>query len=314
MPDATDRDTAAEWGVSQLDLAAYLRRISYDGDLGRGGRPLAALHRAHLAAIPFENADIMLGRSIAVDLPSIQDKLVHHRRGGYCYEHGLLLAAALERLGYRVDRMLARVGGAQGRRTHLMLRVDDGQQCWLADVGFGTGLLEPVPFDDDSPHAQSAWTYRLREEGPRTWQLQEQRGDGWTICYQFDDLTVNIADITVANHFNSTNPGSSFARQLVVIHKDAAGLRLLTSRRLTIAPAGRPSEERFLGDDDFAAALTGLFGLQLDRAELARLTAVTRPVNTPAVVVALQMGAGPGVVPGQRPYSGGRGSSPGGNY
>src|ERR1700733_5041709 len=107
MPDATDHDTNAEWGVSQLDLAAYLRRISYGGDLGQGGRTLAALHRAHVAAIPFEHADIILGRSIAVDLPSIQDKLVHHRRGGYCYEHGLLLAAVLERLGYRVDRTLA---------------------------------------------------------------------------------------------------------------------------------------------------------------------------------------------------------------
>ena len=275
MSDTTDHDAADEWGVGQLDLPAYLRRVGYDGDLDRGGRSLAALHRAHVAAIPFENADIMLGRGIDVDLPSIQDKLVHHRRGGYCFEHGLLLAAALERLGYGVHRMLSRVGGARGTRTHLVLRVSDGQRCWLADTGFGTGLLEPVPFDDGSPHTQSAWTYRLREDGPNTWQLQEQQDDGWTVCYQFDDRPVNAADIRVANHFTSTYPGSSFVRQLVVIRKDAAGLRLLTARRLTIAPAGQPGVERFLDDSDFTESLTDLFGLQLDAEELARLTAIT---------------------------------------
>jgi N-hydroxyarylamine O-acetyltransferase len=52
----------------------------------------------------------MLGRGISVELEHVQAKLVHRRRGGYCYEHGLLFAAALERLGYRVDRLLARTG------------------------------------------------------------------------------------------------------------------------------------------------------------------------------------------------------------
>lgn len=87
-----------EWGCVLLDLSAYLRRIGYDGDLALTGRALAGLHRAHIAAIPFENGDIMLGRGVAVDLPSVAGKLVHRCRGGYCFEHGLLLAAALERL------------------------------------------------------------------------------------------------------------------------------------------------------------------------------------------------------------------------
>src|SRR6266540_6553829 len=100
-----------EWSISALDLGAYLRRIGYDGETAPTGATLAALHRAHLGAIAFENLDIVLGRGIAVDLESVQAKLVHRGRGGYCYEHGLLFAAALERLGYSVERFLARVGG-----------------------------------------------------------------------------------------------------------------------------------------------------------------------------------------------------------
>jgi N-hydroxyarylamine O-acetyltransferase len=268
--------TGDEWAIGLLDLPAYLRRIGYEGDLAPTGRTLAGLHRAHVAAIPFENADIMLGRGVAVDLPSVQDKLVHRRRGGYCFEHGSLLAAALELLGYQVDRLLARVGGDHDARTHMVLRVHAGPGCWLADTGFGTGLIEPLPFDDDTPASQYGWTYRLRAAGERGWQLQELQNGQWATLYRFDDQPAYAADLVVANHFTSTYRGSHFVRQLVVIRKDTMGLRRLTGRRLSIAREGHPSEERHLSDAEFAGALTEILGLQLSDAEATRLTAITR--------------------------------------
>ena len=136
-----------EWNIDRLDLSAYLRRIDYASEKTPTAQTLARLHRAHLAAIPFENLDIVLGRGVDVELDSVQAKLVHRRRGGYCYEHALLFAAVLERLGYAVDRSLARVGGDIERpraRTHMALQVRAGAERWLADVGFGSGLLEPI--------------------------------------------------------------------------------------------------------------------------------------------------------------------------
>jgi N-hydroxyarylamine O-acetyltransferase len=268
-------DQPDEWATGQLDLAAYLRRIGYDRDLAPTAGTLAGLHRAHVAAIPFENADIMLGRGVRVDLPSIADKLVHRGRGGYCFEHGQLLAAALVQLGYPVDRLLARVGGPHDARTHLVLRVHVDGQDWLADTGFGTGLIEPVPFGDGAPHDQYGWTYRLRADGERHWQLQEHQDGQWAACYQFDDQPQYPADVLMANHFTATYPDSSFVRQLVVIRKDPGGLRRLTGRRLSITRPGRPADERHLDDPAFTAALTGLFGLRLSADETARLTAVT---------------------------------------
>jgi len=44
-----------------------------------------------------------------LELGVISDKLVRRRRGGYCYEHALLFAAVLERLGFAVQRRIARV-------------------------------------------------------------------------------------------------------------------------------------------------------------------------------------------------------------
>jgi N-hydroxyarylamine O-acetyltransferase len=268
-------DQPDEWATRQLDLAAYLRRIGYDGDLAPTIQTLAGLHRAHVSAIPFENADIMLGRGVRTDLPSIVAKLVHRGRGGYCFEHGQLLAAALVQLGYPVDRLLARVGGPHDTRSHLVLRVQVDGHDWLADTGFGTGLIEPVPFGG-TPHEQYGWTYRLRTDGEHHWQLQEHQGDGWVTLYQFDDQPQYPADVLVASHFTSTYPESSFVRQLVVIRKDPSGLRRLTGRRLSITRPGQQVGDRQLGDAEFEAALTGIFGLPLSTEESARLAAVTR--------------------------------------
>ena len=81
------------------DLSSYLARIGYAGDLTPGPTLLVELHQAHASRIPFENLDILLGRPIQVDLDSIQTKLIHRRRGGYCFER-----YSLFNLDFSIDR------------------------------------------------------------------------------------------------------------------------------------------------------------------------------------------------------------------
>jgi N-hydroxyarylamine O-acetyltransferase len=251
----------SEWEVERLDLAAYLDRIGTTETA-----TLAELHRAHLAAIPFENLDIRLGRGIAVDIDSIQTKLVAARRGGYCYEHGLLFAAALERLGYPLQRLLARVGGyteAPRGRTHMALLVDAGGRRWLADVGFGSGLLEPLPFETGGEHRQGGWTFRLRPAGPG-YELQELRPDGWITRYGFAEERQYPADVVVANHFTSTFPRSPFVTRAVVVRKDERSLTELIDRTLTVT---RPDFTTTVREVEPAEVLPEL-GLQLSPDEL----------------------------------------------
>jgi len=119
-----------EWDIAVLDLPAYLARIGIAPGtaLPVSRETLRLLHRAHVQHIPFENLDVRLGRGIAVELAAVQDKLVRDRRGGYCFEHNQLFAAVLERLGFRVTRLIGRVGddldpvAARRRpRSHLVL-------------------------------------------------------------------------------------------------------------------------------------------------------------------------------------------------
>ena len=73
-----------------IDLQAYLARIGCRTAGPRSLRPLSAIHAAHTGAIAFENLDVLMGKPIALDLRAIERKLVHERRGGYCYEqHGV---------------------------------------------------------------------------------------------------------------------------------------------------------------------------------------------------------------------------------
>lgn len=88
-----------QWQTRELELPAYPARIDYHGPLHPAARTLADLHRAHVAAIPSENPGVLLGRGISVALDRVPAKLLTSRRGGYCYEHGVMFAAVLGRLG-----------------------------------------------------------------------------------------------------------------------------------------------------------------------------------------------------------------------
>ncbi len=79
---------ASEWREERLDVDAYLWRMGYDGDLKPTVETLRGLHRAHVAAIPFENLDIVLGRGVSLEMDAMQEKLIGRDRGGAERERG----------------------------------------------------------------------------------------------------------------------------------------------------------------------------------------------------------------------------------
>jgi N-hydroxyarylamine O-acetyltransferase len=155
-----------------FDIQSYLGRVGCTGVQGTDLAVLQELHAAHVAAIPFENLDVVLGRPILLDMRSLQEKIVRGGRGGYCFEQNTLFAGALRALGFRVLTLEARVrppGAAQILpRTHMVLQVDLHGSAWLADVGFGVdGPIYPVPFQEalsEQPGAHIAWC-RKRQDG-----------------------------------------------------------------------------------------------------------------------------------------------------
>ena len=197
-------------------LVDYLRRVGLTSIERPGLETLRTLHRAHVAAIPFENLDILLGRGISLDLEGLRNKLLTQRRGGYCFEQNTLFLAVLREIGFSALPMEARVrsGSTVMRpRTHMVVVVELEGVAWLADVGFGgEGLFEPIRIGGDSlPYA--GLVHRVVEDANLR-VLQLRRGADWEDQYAFAFEPVYPIDFEMANWFTSTFPQSPFVRTL----------------------------------------------------------------------------------------------------
>ena len=222
------------WGSEELDLDAYLARIGYGGDRTPSAEVLRALHLAHVTSIPFENVEVVLDRPVELDVPALQDKLVHRQRGGYCFEHSLLFAAVLERLGYAVSRRAARVQPHHnGPRTHMNLVVTVDGDEHLADVGFGAGVLRPMRLTEGPVVDQAGWNHRLSRDG-RLWTLEKETSEGWEPLHAFDDQPQRLIDYEVHNHYTATHPDSPFTGRLVVMRLDEGISRKLIGDTLVV--------------------------------------------------------------------------------
>jgi N-hydroxyarylamine O-acetyltransferase len=166
-------------GDAIMNVDAYLERVGHAGPVLPDLTTLFSLHRSHAQAIPYENVDVQLGRRVDLDTERIFDKIVVHGRGGWCFETNGLFQWALSEIGLDVTRMVGGVPGAQAdpvdpRGNHLVLRVDlDGP--WLADVGLGAAMLEPIPLSVGN-HEAGNRTFGLAELGDGHWRFENHEG------------------------------------------------------------------------------------------------------------------------------------------
>jgi N-hydroxyarylamine O-acetyltransferase len=253
-----------------FDAAAYLDRIGYSGPTEPTAATLAALHRAHMLTVPFENLDIHLGVRNVLDPDHIFDKVVHRRRGGWCFELNGLFALLLERLGYRVTRCAAGVVLSDEPPTpdfaHLTLRVDVDEP-WIADVGFGDSFTEPLRLEDDRDQVRSGKAYRLERAHGRVTLLQDGSPQyAFTLARRRMSQFQTMCDAlqTPPGHFTDAPICSRLTEDGRV---SLAGMRLITT-----SPAGRA--ERELADEaERAAVLRETFGVDLGGAPLTALRA-----------------------------------------
>jgi N-hydroxyarylamine O-acetyltransferase len=259
---------STEWGIDAVDLDAYLTRI------GQERRPpsedaLKDLVRAHVQAIPFENIDVVLGQHQGISLDVVSAKLVGRRRGGYCYEQSGLFAAVLEQLGYRVHRLAARVQPRRpGPYTHMTLVAEADGKRFHADVGFGAGILAPMPLVDGQETDQAGWPHRLTEKNG-WWTLG--KGDEDLLDFRLDGM--HRIDYEVYHHYTSTHPKSPFTGRLVIMTLEPGVSRKLLGRELTVEKPDGSSETSTVTPEELDATLKD-FGIELTEDELTALKKV----------------------------------------
>jgi N-hydroxyarylamine O-acetyltransferase len=246
-------------------LAAYLARIGFDGVPSPDLAGLHAIHAAHAAAFPFENAETQMGRVPSFDPQAIFDKLVGARRGGWCYELNGLLARALTAIGFAVRRISAgvvRPDGEVAAGTHLALIVEaDGP--WLVDAGFGSWVGAPVPLRPGT-WAMPPWPVTLARVEDQ-WQLSVDL-DGRVMAYRFADAPADEALMARMCTWQGSDPESIFVQNFLAQRRQ--GTRNVTLRgRMLIEHGPDGITQHLLADPEaLVAALRDRFGLDLPEA------------------------------------------------
>ena len=92
-----------------MRFADYLRRIGQPPPCDASLETLRRLHLAHREAFLFENLTIQAGGAISTEVADIERKFRYEGRGGYCFEHNTLFAAALHDAGFTTSSLLGRV-------------------------------------------------------------------------------------------------------------------------------------------------------------------------------------------------------------
>ena len=252
---------------SLTDIRAYLDRIRYHGPLAPTVDTLRALHRQHMLTVPFENLDIGLGREIVLDPERFVEKIVHQRRGGFCYELNGAFATLLVALGFRVTLLSARVANDQGVASkefdHLALQIDL-EDRWLADVGFGENFLEPLRLISRMEQQDVTGSFRFVNAGDR-WRLERRQPDAsWRLQYDFSSQPRQLSEFAGRCRYHQTSPDSHFTRNRVCSLAMPHGRVTLSGTRLIVTSNGRKEEQVLASEAAWHAALRDHFGIVLD--------------------------------------------------
>jgi len=251
-----------------MNAKSYLSRIGYDGPTDPSAQTLADLHRAHVLSVPFENLDIHLGRRIAVDPTAFYDKIITHRRGGFCYELNGLFSWLLKELGFQVTLLSARVYGGNGpglEFDHLILKVDLDEP-WLADVGFGDSFRTPLRLDCSGDQKQGRDSFQIpRRENDLTMSCRHP-GTDWEPRYLFSLQPRQLAEFSSMCEYQQTSPDSHFTQRRICTLATQNGRITLTETQLVITEDGARRETAVDNLEEYLQLLRRYFGIDLDGA------------------------------------------------
>jgi N-hydroxyarylamine O-acetyltransferase len=269
-----------------FDLDAYLARIGFTGRPTPTMAALTGRVLAHSTSIPFESLNPFARRSVALDIVSLQQKLVAGGRGGWCYEHNLLFGHALRAFGFQPIGLAARVlwsvapGGVRPR-THMLIRLDVDGRPHVVDVGFGgltlTGVLRLEPeVVQETPHEP----FRLVRRGDDL-VMEALLRDHWSPLYSFDLQPQLLPDYEMPNWMLQHHPESHFLTNLVAALPQHDRRYALINAEFAVHHRGGVTERRLLTSPaELRAVLADAFRIRMPAGEdidaaLARAVAAT---------------------------------------
>ena len=258
-----------------MDFDLYLQRLGYDHMPAPTLETLGELQLRHVCRFTFESLSTLLRLPVPIDLASVERKILHEGRGGYCYELNQTFMVLLQHLGYQVRGITGRVvmGGPEDAftpRSHRLTLLQLDGRRYIVDVGFG-GMVPTAPLllDTEQEQATPHEPYRItRQEGSYT--LRARVAGEWRAMYVFDLQMQGEVDYEMGNWYVSTHPASPFFGQLMAARIGPGVRHTLHNASYALHRMDQPSERRQITDagelmrllqDEFALRLPDHRGL-----------------------------------------------------
>lgn len=237
-----------------MDLDAYLARVGFDEAPHPDVRTLAALQLGHVVHIPFENLSPLLGEEVPLGVDALIEKMVHRRRGGWCFEHNGLFSHALREIGFDVTTLAARVRwnvpvDRVTSRSHMLMLVEARGERYLADVGFGgLTLTSPLRFEPGLEQMTPHEPHRIVAMEGERYGLEAFLHGEWKLLYIFDLVPAVQADYDVSNWYLGHHPQSQFVTGLMAARADHDRRHALRNRNYSIHHRHGDTEKRVVQD------------------------------------------------------------------
>jgi N-hydroxyarylamine O-acetyltransferase len=250
-----------------MNANTYLERIGYHGSTRPSANVLRKLHKRHLLSIPFENLDIHMHRPIILNETAFNDKIIKHRRGGFCYELNGSFAALLTKLGFNVSMLSSRVerkgGGFGPDFDHMTLLVQLEHQ-WLADVGFGDSFTEPKRLDISGSQTDRGKDYCFtRKDRWITLSRRTKRDGRWKPQYKFTLTPRRLEDFVPRCRWQQTSPRSNFRKSRICTHLTSNGRVTLTDTKFIVTRGSEKVQRRLKNPEEFTMLLRRHFAIEL---------------------------------------------------
>ncbi len=172
----------------------------------------------HVATFAFSSLGCQLGDDLPLDFPSLYQRIVVRRRGGYCFEQNGLFFEVLKELGFSPKLFLARVIHNQDIHpglTHRITMVEYAGQQYVVDVGFGfLGPSLPVPMSGCEVNTGRN-NFRIKERHPGEYHMQVFKDGDFFSLYRFELARYGQADCELGHFFSHKHPDANFVKHLV---------------------------------------------------------------------------------------------------
>ncbi|AWV04967.1 arylamine N-acetyltransferase [Burkholderia sp. JP2-270] len=248
-------------------LQHYFERIGFEQPAVADIATISAMMRKQLFTVPFENLDVLARKGVSLAPEDIVEKILHRKRGGYCYEVNGVFAMALQALGVPYQFVAARPMFYPVKRpkTHMAIVLTLNGEQWLCDLGFGSyGIRAPMRLDVlDVEVNQDCDTFMLSKTSDREYLLKARVDGQWANQYAFDLSPQEWIDFAPANYLNSTHPDAIFVQKMLIVLHNETGRKILFGDTLKTVSNGQ-TEQRMISPEGHAPVLFREFGLGVD--------------------------------------------------